>query len=114
PTEQPAPVDDKMVVSEIGEESSPQTAPASTAPKAGTNKVPSGAAAVMISPAKGSKIPKEPHEVPVAKAMPPATRKRIGTNHTAETDKLVTRLAKYSPVPSWPMSEPSIHAKRKI
>src|SRR5699024_10051887 len=90
------------------------TQPARTAPKAGMSKVPSGAAAFMISPASGSRMPKEPQEVPVANAMPAAMRNKIGTNQIGVTDKLVTMLAKYAPVPSSLIKEPSIQANNSM
>lgn len=71
PKSQPDPVADKRVVSEIGEAWSPKIAPDKTAAITGIIKFISIAAAT--EPAIGSKIPNDPHDVPVAKAMKLAT-----------------------------------------
>ena len=72
---QRAPVDDRMVVSEIGEQWSPNTEPARTALSIGNIRAMSVAAA--ISPAIGNMIPKVPQDVPVEKAIKPDSRNRI-------------------------------------
>ena len=69
---QPAPVEDKIVVSEIGEQWSPNTEPARVAARATLTS--SGATELQIMVTIGIRIPKVPQEVPMAKASPPATR----------------------------------------
>src|SRR5690625_1605507 len=109
----PAPVEDRIVVSEIGEAWSPRTAPASTAPKAGSNN--SGwSTDVMIAPAIGSSSPNEPQEVPVAKAIREATRNITGTSQAGDMFAPSTNSPRYSPVPSAPMRSPSIQARSRI
>ncbi len=79
-TLQLAPVDDKIVVSDIGEQWSPKTAPANTAPKAGSSR--SGSLIeFMMSPAIGIKIPNDPHDVPVENAIAPAIKNITGISH---------------------------------
>ena len=63
-----------MVVSEMGEQWSPHTAPAKQADMLMT---PSGLPTGKIAKTIGIKIPKVPHDVPVAKAIPQATKKMI-------------------------------------
>lgn len=68
-----APVEDMMVVSEIGEQWSPHTAPARQAEIEITSSSCSRPTATTI----GSRIPKVPQDVPVAKDIPVATRNTI-------------------------------------
>ena len=63
-----------MVVSEMGEQWSPQTAPAR---QADIDITPRGSPTGKIASTIGMRIPKVPQEVPVAKAMPQATRNMI-------------------------------------
>ena len=63
-----------MVVSEIGEQWSPQTAPARQAEIPTTNR---GLSAANIAVIIGIRIPNVPQEVPVANARTHATRKII-------------------------------------
>ena len=65
-----APVEDKIVVSEIGEQWSPNTAPANTADNIGNIMVES--LPIAMSAAIGNIIPKVPQLVPVEKAVMPA------------------------------------------
>ena len=112
-TLQPAPVELRIVVSEIGEAWSPATAPASTAPRTGSSS--SGAStALTIPPAIGSRSPKEPQLVPVAKAIARATRKTTGTSHSVGSEESSTSPPRYSPVPRESISEPSIHASSRM
>ena len=64
-----APVEDKIVVSEIGEIWSPNTAPAKIEPSTGIIKC-AVAAGVQIAAPIGMSSAIVPHEVPVAKEMP--------------------------------------------
>src|SRR5690606_10677620 len=66
-----APVEDMIVVSEIGEQWSPQTAPAKQAEIEIINNSGSRPIATTI----GSRMPKVPQEVPVEKDIPTATAK---------------------------------------
>src|SRR5690606_4779774 len=104
----PAPVLDRIVVSLMGEQWSPQTAPASTAPKAGSSSSGPPSTVFMICPAIGSRIPKEPHEVPVEKAIAPASTNMTGISQDGGSEVCSTRLPRYSPVPSSAISDPSI------
>ena len=61
-----------MVVSEIGEQWSPQTEPAR---QADIPIIPISLPTGNIARTIGIKIPNVPHDVPVAKEMPIATRK---------------------------------------
>lgn len=61
-----------MVVSEMGEQWSPQTAPAQQAEMPMIN---SGLSAGKIAVTIGMRMPKVPHEVPEAKERPQATAK---------------------------------------
>src|SRR5699024_12355650 len=64
----PDPVDDRIVESEIGETWSPNTPPASTAAIDGYSNVGSCNVTTML-PAITTKIPNEPHDVPVETAL---------------------------------------------
>lgn len=68
------PADDIIVVSEIGEQWSPQTAPARHAE---TPIIKSSLVGSKIAVTIGIRIPKVPHEVPVANERPHATKKII-------------------------------------
>ena len=70
-----APADAIMVVSEIGEQWSPQTAPAMQAEMA--TVINAGWVVWNASTTIGIRIPKVPQEVPVAKARKHPTRKII-------------------------------------
>ena len=74
-----APVDERIVVSEIGEQWSPNTAPANTAASAGNSN--SMSVTTAICAAIGNRSPNVPQEVPVANAVKPATKKIIIGNH---------------------------------
>ena len=100
-------------MSEIGEQWSPKTAPARTAPKAGTSSSASPTE-VMSVPAIGSRMPKLPHEVPVEKAIAPAITNIAGTSQTAAIPDSSMRPARYSPVPSDSIRAPSIQASSRI
>ena len=103
---QRAPVEDRIVVSEIGEQWSPNTAPARTALSIGRISAISDAAA--ISPAIGSMIPNVPQLVPVAKDIAQDVRKSMIRDtsvvqiHKGEpilmTDKSVEKLGLQSDV----------------
>jgi len=108
----PAPVDERIVVSEIGEQWSPKTAPAKTAANAGSRMLISEAAA--ISPAIGSRIPNDPHDVPVEKAMIPATRNRRNGKNDTFMLELSTRPARYLPVSNLPIKSTITQAKNRI
>ena len=68
------PADDIIVVSEIGEQWSPQTAPAR---QAETPIIKSGLVGSNIAVTIGIRIPNVPHDVPVEKARTQATKKII-------------------------------------
>ena len=68
-----APVEDKIEVSEIGEQWSPNTEPAKVAPKAGINTaIPSAPTQIMDT--IGIKIPNVSHAVPIEKERNDATK----------------------------------------
>ena len=73
---QPAPVDERMVVSEIGEQWSPKTEPASVAASAtvASFRSPAGSMTTMTM---GIRMPKVPHAVPVEKESSAATTKMM-------------------------------------
>lgn len=85
----PAPVDAKIVVSDSGEQWSPNTPPPATAAKQATTSV--VIVSLVYAKASGSaigmQIAKVPHEDPVAKAMTAATTKMIAGS-TAGDKKL--------------------------
>ena len=67
-----------MVVSEMGEQWSPNTLPASVAERATTRR--SGLTACATGTTSGMRMPKEPHAVPVEKLKKPAiTKMRKGS-----------------------------------
>ena len=68
-----APVDDMMVVSEIGEQWSPNTAPARQADMLIISSSGVWLALLKTPTTRGRSIPKVPQEVPVAKDIPAAT-----------------------------------------
>ena len=71
----PAPVELRIVVSEIGEQWSPNTAPASTAASVGSNS--SGSTAIIKSAPIGSMRPNVPQLVPVENAIRPAIANKM-------------------------------------
>src|SRR5690554_5811849 len=100
-----------MVVSEIGEQWSPKTAPAITAAKPDINML--GSIAMVISAAKGSMMPKVPQLVPVDNAMmPDNTNNRVGNKYRGMF--CCTNEAKYFPVSSWPIKLAVIHDSNSI
>ena len=70
-----APADDMMVVSEMGEQWSPQTAPAIHAEM--EIIISWGSTSWKHDTTMGISMPKVPHDVPEAKASPMATRKMM-------------------------------------
>lgn len=79
----PDPVLESIVESEIGEQWSPNTPPASTAAIDASNS--SGTSNVMIIfPAIGTSIPNDPQDVPVVNAMIHATTNTIAGRNAAE------------------------------
>lgn len=88
----PAPVDERIVVSEIGEQWSPNTAPANTEAMTGSNIDTSVVA--TICPAIGNKIPNEPHDVPVANAINPAKTNTIKGKNDIFKDDFATIFPK--------------------
>src|SRR5690554_75005 len=106
-----APVEDNMVVSDMGEQWSPKTAPAITAAKPGISIVVS--IAMVISAAKGSIMPKVPQLVPVDKAITPARiNSKVGSRYKGMF--CCTKEAKYFPVSSWPIKLAVIHASNNM
>ena len=96
-----APADDIIVVSEIGEQWSPQTAPARQAdiPIIISSESP-GKIAVTI----GIKIPNVPHDVPVENARKQATRKIIaGKKFASPAAADFISISTYSAAPSKPV-----------
>src|SRR5699024_11750240 len=108
------PVLDRMVVSDTGELWSPQTAPSSTAPKLAINSASPPGTAFIMSPARASRMPNEPHDVPVANAISAAMTNSAGTNHTAGIASASTTDARYSPVPSSPIKSPRTQANSRM
>ena len=79
-----------MVVSEMGEQWSPQTAPDRQAAMETTSISPSGNAWQTM----GTRMEKVPHEVPVAKARKTATRKMMmGSRYCSAAAEPLSRLA---------------------
>ena len=75
-----APVDDRIVVSEIGEQWSPYTDPANVAPSAGIRYT-SAPGAVQIIVMIGISMPNVPQDVPIEKLMSAEMMKiRTGRN----------------------------------
>ena len=68
-----APVEERMVVSEMGEQLSPKMEPASVAAREGMMSV--GAIACATGATMGRRIPKVPQEAPVEKLRKPARMK---------------------------------------
>jgi len=70
--------------------------------------------AAAMSPAIGSNIPKDPHDVPVEKAITAAIRNKI--NGKKETFRFIfsTIPAKYFPVSSFPIKSTIVQANRRI
>ena len=89
-----------MVVSEIGEQWSPHTAPARQAEIAITNKLPSNPTPTTI----GNKIVNVPQEVPVANARNTATRNTIaGKNNVRLSAPLLNKLPTNTSAPRSPV-----------
>src|SRR5699024_510319 len=106
---QPAPVDDSIVESEIGEQWSPKTEPARIAAIAGSRRS-VRSIEIMISPAIGISMPKDPQLVPVATAIRHATANTTaGSRLTGRLDCWTTSPSS-SPVPIAEISSPIIHA----
>ena len=86
--EQPAPADDKIVVSEIGEQWSPNTEPAKVAAKDTTTKL--GSKAWATRTITGIQIPNVPQAVPVENDKNAANANTAAGNHIAENPPVVT------------------------
>jgi hypothetical protein len=82
-----AAIEEMMVVSEIGEEWSPKTPPERAAATKGETGRPS---VIEAGTTIGSMMAKVPQLVPVAKAMPDATRKTSGRKTTGGRTPAVT------------------------
>ena len=107
-----APADDIIVVSEIGEQWSPQTAPAR---QADIDIMPSSLPTGKIAKTIGIKIPNVPQDVPVANAIPQATRKIIAGNRLCSTvAEPPTSSATYTSAPKSPVTPERVHAKVRI
>ena len=88
-----------MVVSEIGEQWSPYTEPASVAPRAGIRMDAPSALPSQIMDTIGIKIPNVPHAVPIEKDRKDATTKMIAGKILKDTLEPATRPLTNSPVP---------------
>ena len=100
-----------MVVSEIGEQWSPQTAPARQAEIEIINNLSSKPTPTTI----GNKIPNVPQEVPVAKARNTATRNTIaGKNNVRLSAPDLNKVLTNTSAPSRPVIPLKVHAKVKI
>src|SRR5690606_24066283 len=106
-----APVEDMMVVSEIGEQWSPQTAPARQAEIEMINSSGSKPIATTI----GSRMPKVPQEVPVEKDIPTATAKTIAGRRILSPAALPAKTPlTYSLAPRRFVTPLKVQAKVKI
>lgn len=94
---QPEPAEDKIVVSEIGEQWSPKTEPEKIAPKI-KGKYSSSFIFIIIGTKIGKSIPKVPQAVPVEKARKPATIKTIDGKKVNEILCFFIKLPINSPV----------------
>lgn len=104
-----------MVVSEIGEQWSPQTAPAKHAEITITVADPVIPAFSNISSEIGINMPKVPQEVPVENASPSATRNMTAGSILVENPVSWIQFATNSPAPKWSLqSPPRVHANIKI
>ena len=100
-----------MVVSEIGEQWSPQTAPARQAEMEMINNLSSKPTPTTI----GNKIPNVPQEVPVAKARNTATRNTIaGKNKVRLLAPDLNKVLTNTSAPRSPVIPLKVHAKVKI
>lgn len=94
----PAPVDARIVVSESGEQWSPNTPPPATAAKQATTRVVSCPS--VYANAKGSaigiQIAKVPHDEPVANAITHATRKMIAGRTAGDRKPLQEETIKFA------------------
>src|SRR5699024_2117116 len=108
----PAPVDERIVVSEIGVQWSPSTDPAKTAANVGNNKLTSDTSAVSM--AIGNMIPNVPQDVPDASDIKLAIKKNSNGRNPGLMFELSTSAAKYSHVFNVPIIEPIIQANSNI
>ena len=107
-----APVDAMMVVSEIGEQWSPATAPANVA---ATVMVSISLPVCIIGTTIGRRIPKVPQEVPVANARNTAIQNTIIGIKTCKTPVLFARTpATNTSAPRSPVIPDSVHANVRI
>ena len=96
-----APADDIIVVSDIGEQWSPQTEPARHADIPITPiSLPTGNMPSTI----GIRIPNVPHEVPVAKEIPIATRNMIAGKKFCKVPALARALSTNASEPRSPVT----------
>ena len=93
---QPAPVEESIVVSDIGEQWSPNTEPANVAER--DIIVKSGATFVHTVAIIGINIPNVPHDVPIENDKNPATINIIGGINIAGILEFATKSPTYSPV----------------
>ena len=105
-----APVEERMVVSEIGEQWSPNTAPAMTADMQGI--ISEGSTLTAMAAAIGNMMPNVPQLVPVAKAITPASMNKI-TGRKPAWILPATKVERYSPVCISLTTVLIIHAKIK-
>ena len=108
---QAAPVEDRMVVSEMGEQWSPNTAPASTAPI--MSKTYSTLNSSAKSTAIGIIIAKVPQDVPVENAIS-AARAKIRAGYMKGGRVVPNVWAKYCPVCSSLTTPPIVQAKIRM
>ena len=101
-----------MVVSEIGEMWSPHTAPAM---QAEMEMIRSGSPMGNTAMQMGMRMPKVPHDVPVAKARNIATTKMMAGSRSCSVPALsLTSPATYSAAPSESVMDFSDHARQSI
>ena len=100
-----------MVVSEIGEQWSPHTAPARQAAIVIINKLPGK----LIPTTIGKRIPKVPQEVPVENARKIATKNTIAGSIPVRPAALPSKMPlTYSAAPSIPVRPDRVQAKDRI
>src|SRR5690625_1761103 len=108
-------MDDKIVESEIGEQWSPNTDPAKTAPI--TGNIHSGWMTPIIETLIGIIMANVPHDVPVAKAITQDNKKKMtGIIHNGT--RSCTRLDRKTPVSNcsiiWPTDQANIKIKTAV
>ena len=100
-----------IVVSEIGEQWSPHTAPARQAAIVIIRRFPGR----LIPTTIGSRMPKVPHEVPVENARKIATRNTIAGSMPVSPAALPSKIPlTYYAAPSFPVRLDKVHAKDRI